>query len=86
MILEMGQRMGLRKTKNLDIIFGEASFTGNKELKILLTNGRKQNIAAKKIFINAGCRPTVPVIEGLDLVPFLNSTSIMELRKMCPNI
>ena len=75
-----GAKNGLRKTKNLDIIFGEASFTGNKELKILLTDGRKQNIAAKKIFINAGCRPTVPVTEGLDTVPFLNSTSIMELK------
>jgi pyruvate/2-oxoglutarate dehydrogenase complex dihydrolipoamide dehydrogenase (E3) component len=34
------------------------------------------------VFINAGARPANPPIEGLDNVPVLNSTSIMELDEL----
>jgi pyruvate/2-oxoglutarate dehydrogenase complex dihydrolipoamide dehydrogenase (E3) component len=34
------------------------------------------------VFINAGARPANPSIEGLDNVPSLNSTSIMELDEL----
>ena len=36
-------------------------------------------LTGEKIFINAGARPAVPPLEGLKDVPFLDSTSIMEL-------
>ena len=36
-------------------------------------------VSGERIFLNAGCRPAVPAMEGLNSVPFLNSTSIMEL-------
>jgi dihydrolipoamide dehydrogenase len=73
---------GLLKTDNLDVIFGEASFTSNKELKIKLHDGNEQQLSADKIFINAGARPLIPNIEGLDKVSYLNSTSIMELKEL----
>ncbi len=68
----------LEKTANLDLIFGEARFTGKKSLAVRLNDGERQ-LTAERIFINAGARPAVPTIEGLKDVPFLNSTSIMEL-------
>ncbi|MEP6682679.1 MAG: dihydrolipoyl dehydrogenase [Parafilimonas sp.] len=77
-----GAEKGLQKTEGLDIIFGEARFVNNKELKIVLREGGEKNITANKIFINVGCRPTVPKINGLDSVAYLDSTSIMELKKL----
>jgi len=73
---------GLLKTDNVDVIFGEASFTGNKELKIKLHDGNELQLSADKIFINAGARPFIPKIEGLDKVDYLTSTSIMELKEL----
>ena len=77
-----GAEKGLQNTEGLDIIRGEASFVNNKELKIILREGGEQNITADKIFINVGCRPTIPKINGLDSVAYLDSTSIMELKKL----
>jgi len=76
---------GLRSvelTKGLDLLKGEATFTGQKTLDVQLNGGGKRTIRGEKIFINTGGRPTVPDIEGLGSVPFLNSTSIMELDEL----
>jgi pyruvate/2-oxoglutarate dehydrogenase complex dihydrolipoamide dehydrogenase (E3) component len=74
-----GNQARLEKTKNLDIIFGEASFTAPKSISVRLKDGTRRTLSADRIFVNAGCRPAVPALEGLKDVPFLNSTSIMEL-------
>jgi pyruvate/2-oxoglutarate dehydrogenase complex dihydrolipoamide dehydrogenase (E3) component len=74
-----GSQGRLEKTKNLDLIFGGASFTGAKSLLVSLKAGGQLAISGEHIFINAGCRPAVPSLEGLRDVLFLNSTSIMEL-------
>ncbi len=69
----------IEKTKNLDLIFGEASFIGAKSVLVRLRNGGERKLTADYIFINAGCRPGMPSLDGLKNVPFLDSTSIMEL-------
>jgi pyruvate/2-oxoglutarate dehydrogenase complex dihydrolipoamide dehydrogenase (E3) component len=69
----------IEKTKNLDLIFGEASFTGAKSIQVRLENGGQRALTADYIFINAGCRPATPSLDGLREVPALDSTSIMEL-------
>jgi len=69
----------LEKTQNLDLIFGEASFVGAKSVLVGLKAGGERTLSADRIFINAGCRPSVPALDGLQQVPFLDSTSIMEL-------
>src|SRR5262252_593539 len=74
-----GSQGRIEKTANLDLIFGEASFTGPKTINVKLRDGGERTLTADKFFINAGARPSVPQIEGLKNVPFLNSTSIMEL-------
>jgi pyruvate/2-oxoglutarate dehydrogenase complex dihydrolipoamide dehydrogenase (E3) component len=74
-----GSQSRLEKTANLDLIFGEARFTGKKSLAVRLNDGGERELTGEKIFINAGARPSVPPIEGLKEVSFLNSTSIMEL-------
>ncbi len=74
-----GSQSGVEKTKNLDLIFGEASFSGSKSLTIKLKDGSQQSLSANKIFINVGTRASRPNIEGLDAVPALDNVSIMEL-------
>jgi pyruvate/2-oxoglutarate dehydrogenase complex dihydrolipoamide dehydrogenase (E3) component len=74
-----GSESRLAQTKNLDLILGEASFVAPRSVRVRLANGRERTLTADRIFINAGCRPSVPALEGLSQVPFLNSTSIMEL-------
>src|ERR1700676_3713629 len=74
-----GSQGRLEKTKNLDLLFGEASFTSANSILVRSKDSRQRTLSADRIFINAGCRPAVPALDGLKDVPFLDSTSIMEL-------
>jgi pyruvate/2-oxoglutarate dehydrogenase complex dihydrolipoamide dehydrogenase (E3) component len=74
-----GSQARMEKTANLELIFGEASFTGPQSVLVQLKDGGQRVLSGEKIFINAGARPAVPALEGLSDVPFLDSTSIMEL-------
>ena len=68
----------LEKTANLELIFGEASFSG-REVVIHSQDGSQRTVSAKYVFINAGTRASRPNIAGLENVPFLDNISIMEL-------
>jgi pyruvate/2-oxoglutarate dehydrogenase complex dihydrolipoamide dehydrogenase (E3) component len=65
-----------------ELITGEARFIGPKELEVNLNGGATVQLSAENIFINVGARPANPPIEGLESVPALNSTSIMELGEV----
>ena len=77
-----GATKGLEKTDNLEIVFGTAVFTGQKTVEVTLENGQKEAYSADKIFIDVGARPSVPEIDGLKDVPYLTSTTIMELPEV----
>lgn len=77
-----GSEARIKKTKNLDLIYGTAAFTDPKSIAVELSKGRKCVLTAEKFFINAGCRPAVPPLDGLGQIRFLNSTSIMELAQV----
>ncbi len=74
-----GSEGRLRQTKGLDLLMGEACFTGPKSVEVDLATGGRCALTAETIFLNTGCRPVPPPIEGLETVPFFDSTSIMEL-------
>jgi len=74
-----GIQKRLEKTANLELIFGDASFTGPKSLQVRLKDGKARAVRAERIFINVGVRASRPPLEGLDRVPFLDNISIMEL-------
>ena len=73
-----GSLSSVEKTAGLDLLKGEASFTGSNSIEVRLNEGGTRLLTAGKIFINTGGRPSQPPIPGLDTVPFLDSTSIME--------
>jgi pyruvate/2-oxoglutarate dehydrogenase complex dihydrolipoamide dehydrogenase (E3) component len=76
-----GGEQRLRDTEGLDLVWGEASFTGPKELEVR-PNSYETRLTAKNIFINTGSRPANPPVAGLESVPALNSTTIMELDEV----
>jgi pyruvate/2-oxoglutarate dehydrogenase complex dihydrolipoamide dehydrogenase (E3) component len=79
-----GNERRIEGTENLDLLMGEARFTGPKELEVNLAEpgGDTLEIIGDEIFINAGARPGSVPVQGLDEVPTLNSTSIMELDEV----
>jgi len=73
-----GQRR-IEQTEGLELLFGTASFSGPKTVDVHMNDGSTRQLRADLIFINAGARPSMPKLEGIDDVPYLNSTTIMEL-------
>jgi pyruvate/2-oxoglutarate dehydrogenase complex dihydrolipoamide dehydrogenase (E3) component len=74
-----GKARRLQKTPNLDLIVGEASFSGGMSVLVHSKDGGGRSLTADQVFINAGARPSVPALDGLNEVAYLDSTSIMEL-------
>ena len=77
-----GNEQRLEDTENLDLVRGEARFTGQKELEVRLDGGEMARISAENVFINVGARPGGVPVDGLDTVSALDSTTIMELDKV----
>jgi pyruvate/2-oxoglutarate dehydrogenase complex dihydrolipoamide dehydrogenase (E3) component len=63
--------------KGIDYINGSASFTGKNTLSI---NG--EEITAKKIIIATGTSPLIPLIEGLNSVPFLTNETLFKINEL----
>jgi pyruvate/2-oxoglutarate dehydrogenase complex dihydrolipoamide dehydrogenase (E3) component len=74
-----GSQGRIEQTEGVDLLFGAASFSGPKTLDVRMNHGSTRQLSADLIFINAGARPSLPRMEGIDSVPYLNSTTIMEL-------
>jgi len=75
-----GSQRRVEKTPNLDLIFGHAQFISPTSIAVRNKKGQDSALSADRFFINAGCRAAVPQIAGLNDVPFINSTTIMELN------
>jgi pyruvate/2-oxoglutarate dehydrogenase complex dihydrolipoamide dehydrogenase (E3) component len=65
-----------------DLIRGEASFTGPRQLRVALNGGGERLLRAAQIFIDTGTRSARPAIAGLDTVPYLDNDSIMEVDRV----
>jgi len=74
-----GNESRIGKTQNLELIMGEACFSGAKSLVVRTRDAGQRTISADRIFINVGTRASRPRLEGLDQVRFLDNESIMEL-------
>jgi pyruvate/2-oxoglutarate dehydrogenase complex dihydrolipoamide dehydrogenase (E3) component len=77
-----GVQRRLEDAKNVELIFGEARFTGPRVVEVRPTDGGTRTLTADTLFINTGARPARPHIAGLNSVTALDSTSIMELQEL----
>jgi pyruvate/2-oxoglutarate dehydrogenase complex dihydrolipoamide dehydrogenase (E3) component len=69
-----GVERSLRTLKGCTVYRGHARFVGPKEVQV-----GNEVLKADKIFINVGGRALVPLIPGLDRVPFLTNSSMMDV-------
>ncbi len=53
-----GTEKKIEKIDGLDLIYGEAKFTGPKSVEVALKDGGTQALTAAQIFLNTGARPT----------------------------
>lgn len=74
-----GSQARIEKAANLELIFGDARFTGPKTVEMRSKDGALRVLSASYIFINAGTRASLPKLDGLDDVPALDNLSVMEL-------
>lgn len=77
-----GSQTAMEQSENLDLIFGEASFIGEKTLQVKLNDGTQIDLSADLIFINTGTTPVIPAVEGLQDVEYLTSTTILDLEEL----
>ena len=74
-----GTEKKLAETEGITLLDGEGRFTGPKTVEVAMGGDETRTLTAPQIFLNTGARAAVPKIDGLDDVPYLDSTSIMEL-------
>ena len=72
-----GQQRKIDQRRNLRLIRGSASFVGPHSVKV-----GGEVLESDRIFVNAGARPAIPSIPGLDAVPYLTNETIMELNAL----
>jgi pyruvate/2-oxoglutarate dehydrogenase complex dihydrolipoamide dehydrogenase (E3) component len=74
-----GSENGLKRAALVELIRGQASFVGPKQINVRLNEGGERTLTAEWIFLNTGLSTTKPPLAGLDTVPWLDNASIMEL-------
>ncbi|GCE31951.1 mercuric reductase [Dictyobacter alpinus] len=74
-----GYESHLTGMEGVDLLRGVAHFIAPKTLEVSLNTGETHTITAPQIFIATGVRPEPLTLKGIESVPILNSTTLMEL-------
>jgi pyruvate/2-oxoglutarate dehydrogenase complex dihydrolipoamide dehydrogenase (E3) component len=77
-----GSRQRVEAAEGVDLLMGQARFTGPKAVMVELNQGGARHLTADYVFINVGQRPRIPDLPGLESVAYLDSTSVMELSEV----
>jgi pyruvate/2-oxoglutarate dehydrogenase complex dihydrolipoamide dehydrogenase (E3) component len=77
-----GSEKRLKQAQRVDLIYGEGSFVGPKQLRVRLNDGGERMLTAPLIVIDTGLRASAPLIEGLESVSYLDNMSIMEISEL----
>ena len=77
-----GNERGLKETDCDAIIMGQASFAGPKLVRVACNGGGERVLSAELIFLNTGLRSSIPKIDGLADVPYVDNRSVMELGEV----
>jgi len=74
-----GSEKRLKQSELIDVIYGEGSFLGPKQVRVRLNDGGERTLTAELIVIDTGLTANVPQLDGLESVPYLDNVSVMEL-------
>ena len=72
-----GLESWLGSMKGCSVIRGAATFASPSSVRV-----GEDTYHAEKIFLNVGARPSVPPLPGVDSVPFLTSSTILDLDEI----
>ena len=72
-----GQQKQIDKRAKLRLHRGHARFVAAHQLRV-----GEDSLESEKIFINTGGRPSIPLILGLETVPYLTNESVMRLASV----
>jgi pyruvate/2-oxoglutarate dehydrogenase complex dihydrolipoamide dehydrogenase (E3) component len=75
--IRSGFEGAVAKADQLDLYQAPARFVGPRRLRV-----GDSDLDADRIFLNPGTRPTIPQVDGLGQVPYLDSTSLLDLREL----
>ncbi len=73
---------GLLKARKVELVRGEAVFTGEKTLEVSLNDGGKRNLTAPAIVIAAGSKSAAPPIPGLNGSNVITSTEALDVKNL----
>ena len=73
---------GLLQPANIKIEFGNAVFTGEKEITVTKEDGSLSTLTANYIFINTGTSPAIPPLPGLEDSGYYTSDTILDLLEI----
>jgi pyruvate/2-oxoglutarate dehydrogenase complex dihydrolipoamide dehydrogenase (E3) component len=76
-----GVERSLKSLKGCTVFQGHGRFVGSKNVQV-----DDEVLSADKIFINVGARAVVPPIPGLEQVPYLTNSSMMDLDFVPPHL
>jgi len=70
----------------VELVRGQARFAGERTIEVVPSGARREDadtrtLTADRIVVNTGLRAAVPELPGLDDVPYLTSTTILELTE-----
>lgn len=69
-------------TENMELILGEGKFVGPRQIEVKLEDGSTRTLTADRIYINTGSKTALPAVPGLEDIPYLTSTSVMQLERL----
>jgi pyruvate/2-oxoglutarate dehydrogenase complex dihydrolipoamide dehydrogenase (E3) component len=72
-----GVEKWLRGTENCTVYTATAVFESANSVRV-----GDDLLEAEQIFLNVGARPTIPAMPGIDAVPFLTSTTVLDLEEL----
>lgn len=72
----------LLKSNNIAKITGEGKFINDEEIKVTLSNGKKEVIKFDKAVIATGSEPTIIPLEGADLDGVITSSEALSLKEI----
>lgn len=78
----VASQRGLFQDSGLDLVIGEAVFTGPRTVEVTAPDGSRRTLRGDRVVINTGTRPLVPDLDGLSDVPYLTSETLLELTTL----
>lgn len=81
-----GTEKRLLGLEGVTFLKGTARFNSPTSLQVELNDGGTREVEADRIVISTGLRPEIPDIPGIQNVPFLDSTSALELMEIPPQL